>query len=135
MLSRAIRTSTFRSLPFASTRFFHATRPAMTVHIVKTADEFNSAIKNNKVVLVDCFAEWCGPCKAIAPILEKHSNSEEFKDVHFLKFDVEEIPDITAQLNIRAMPTFLIYKDGERADELVGANPGALQQLIQKHSA
>lgn len=65
----------------------------------------------------------------------RHSNDAAFDGkVHFVKFDVEEIPEISQELNIRAMPTFLVFKDGERSDELVGANPGALLQLIKKHA-
>lgn len=97
--------------------------------------EFQAAISSNPVVLVDCFAEWCGPCKAISPILEKHSNAEEYKGVHFIKIDVDEVPETTQKLGVRAMPTFLLFKDGERADELVGANPNGLVALLKKGSA
>jgi thioredoxin 1 len=65
----------------------------------------------------------------------RHSNAEEFKDVYFLKFDVDDIPDLTQELGIRAMPTFFVFKDGEKAGDLVGANPTALLELIKKHSA
>lgn len=68
--------------------------------------------------------------------IHRHSNSDEFKNsVHFLKFDVDEIPELTQELGIRAMPTFFVFKDGEKAGDLVGANPTALVELIKKHSA
>lgn len=65
----------------------------------------------------------------------RHSNDATFDGkVHFLKFDVDDLAEIAQELNVRAMPTFLIFNNGEKVDELVGANPGALLQLIKKHS-
>ena len=88
-----------------------------------------------RVVLLDCFATWCGPCKAIAPILAKHSNEEEFKDIFFAKIDVDQLPEVSQELGIRAMPTFMIFADGQKTDELVGANPGGLKTLLVKANA
>ncbi|EHK17968.1 uncharacterized protein TRIVIDRAFT_210257 [Trichoderma virens Gv29-8] len=124
----------------ASQRLFHASRPALAVHYVKTAEEFNKVIKEQDKVIVDCFATWCGPCKAIAPILEnindRASEEPEFKDkVHFVKFDVDELPELSQQLGIRAMPTFLFYKNGNKVDEMIGANPPVLLQTLRKHNA
>ncbi|OAA69605.1 Thioredoxin [Cordyceps fumosorosea ARSEF 2679] len=120
----------------AQNRLFHATRPAMTVHVVETADEFRQAIANNKVVIVDCYADWCPPCKAIAPVLEKHSNSDDFKDkVYFVKFDTDKIPEISQELRVSSIPAFFFFKDGKQVDNFVGANPGELQRLLKTHSA
>ncbi|KAL6872784.1 thioredoxin domain-containing protein [Trichoderma novae-zelandiae] len=120
----------------ASQRLFHASRPAFAVHHVKTVEEFNKVVKDQDTVIVDCFATWCGPCKAIAPILEKASEEAEFKDkVHFVKFDVDELPELSRELGIRAMPTFLFYKNGNKVDEMIGANPPVLLQTLRKHKA
>ncbi|KAK1241143.1 hypothetical protein MKX08_001117 [Trichoderma sp. CBMAI-0020] len=117
----------------ASQRLFHASHAAQAIHFVKTAEEYKQVIKAQDKVIVDCFATWCGPCKAIAPILEKASEEAEFKDkVHFVKFDVDELPELSQELGIRAMPTFLFYKDGQKVDELVGANPPMLLQNLKK---
>ncbi|KAM0457486.1 hypothetical protein ACHAPV_003394 [Trichoderma viride] len=117
----------------ASQRLFHASRAAQAIHYVKTAEEYKQVIKAQDKVIVDCFATWCGPCKAIAPILEKASEEAEFKDkVHFVKFDVDELPELSQELGIRAMPTFLFYKDGQKVDEMVGANPPMLLQNLKK---
>ncbi|KXJ95164.1 thioredoxin-like protein, partial [Microdochium bolleyi] len=96
---------------------------------------WKEALEKNKVVMLDCFATWCGPCKAIAPILAKHSNEEEFKDIFFAKIDVDQLPEVSQELGIRAMPTFMIFTDGQKTDELVGANPGGLKTLLVKASA
>ncbi|TQN71096.1 Thioredoxin, partial [Colletotrichum shisoi] len=112
-------------------RNFHATSPNMVVHNVKTKAEFDDVLKQHKYVLVDAFATWCGPCKAIAPILVNLSNEEANSKIHFVKIDVDEVPDVSQELGIRAMPTFLIFDDGEKAQEIVGANPPALKQAIE----
>ncbi|KAL7924521.1 thioredoxin-like protein [Trichoderma austrokoningii] len=116
-----------------SQRLFHASRAVQAIHFVKTAEEYKQVIKAQDKVIVDCFATWCGPCKAIAPILEKASEEAEFKDkVHFVKFDVDELPELSQELGIRAMPTFLFYKDGQKVDEMIGANPPMLLQNLKK---
>lgn len=57
--------------------------------------------------------------------------SDEFPNAHFAKLDVDEVPDVAQELGIRAMPTFLIFKDGEKVKEVVGANPQALKLAIE----
>jgi thioredoxin 1 len=92
--------------------------------------EFDAAIHgSDKLVVVDAFAEWCGPCKVIAP--KVHAWSEEHTDVDFVKFDVDESPDVAQELGIRAMPTFLFFKNGEKITEVVGVNPPALEAAIK----
>jgi thioredoxin 1 len=58
--------------------------------------------------------------------------SEEFTEAHFIKVDVDEVPDVAQELGIRAMPTFIIFKGGEKVGEVVGANPPAVKAAIQK---
>ncbi|KAL2019844.1 hypothetical protein VTK56DRAFT_9106 [Thermocarpiscus australiensis] len=107
----------------------------MTVHIVATREEFKETIAKNPVVIVDAFATWCGPCKAIAPQIAKWSEDPAFKDkIHFTKFDVDAVPDLAQELGIRAMPTFLFFKDGEKVDEFLGANPPAILNLLKKYT-
>lgn len=66
-------------------------------------------------------------------INDRASEEAEFKDkVHFVKFDVDELPELSQELGIRAMPTFLFYKDGQKVDEMVGANPPMLLQNLKK---
>lgn len=64
------------------------------------------------------------------------SEEEGLKDkVHFVKFDVDELPDLSRELGIRAMPTFLFFKGGDKVDEMVGANPPQLMQKLQAFAA
>ncbi|ESZ95382.1 thioredoxin [Sclerotinia borealis F-4128] len=102
----------------------------MGVHNLSTTEEFKSVLNNNKIVVLDAFAVWCGPCKAIAPQVVKFS--EEYPAAHFVKIDVDEMPDVAQELGIRAMPTFLIFKGEEKIAEVVGANPRALEEAIKK---
>ncbi|KAK7439512.1 ankyrin repeat protein [Colletotrichum acutatum] len=133
-------------------RTFHSTSPNMVVHNVRkichnfvheadhfvcdlSAEEWKATLKDNDVVLLDCFATWCGPCKAIAPHLVRHSQNVEYKGIHFVKIDVDEVPDVSQELGIRAMPTFMIFKNKEKSQELVGANPIALEKAIKELAA
>ena len=59
--------------------------------------------------------------------------SKQYTDVRFYKVDVDEVPDLAQELGIRAMPTFVIFKNGEKVDEVVGANPKAIEAAILKH--
>ena len=104
----------------------------MPVHNIETTEDFNKVIKENPAVVVDWFATWCAPCKAIAPKLVDHSNEEQFKDVYFAKVDVDVLDKLALEYGVTAMPTFHLFKNGEKVDELRGANPPALQSLIAK---
>lgn len=110
-------------------RGFKNTTVNMGVHNIGNKAEFQAALKDNKVVVVDAFATWCGPCKVIAPQVVKFS--DEFTGAHFVKLDVDEVPDVAQELGIRAMPTFLIFKNEEKVQEIVGANPKALLAAIE----
>lgn len=105
----------------------------MGVHNVADSKSFETSVieqSNEKIVVVDYFATWCGPCKVIAPKVMEMSNQEKYANVHFVKIDVDECPDVAQDQGIRAMPTFKIYKDGKEAAEVVGADPRSLQNKL-----
>ncbi|KAF7947822.1 hypothetical protein EAE96_008900 [Botrytis aclada] len=118
--------SVFQSI---NKRAFHQTIANMGVHNIATATEFKSALNDNQIVVLDAFATWCGPCKAIAPRVVKLS--EDYPAAHFIKIDVDELPEVSRELGIRAMPTFMIFKGAEKIAEIVGANPQALESAIK----
>jgi len=104
------------------------------VHNLENKAAFDAALADNeRLVVLDAFATWCGPCKVIAPQVVKFSNA--YPEARFYKIDVDECPDVAQELGIRAMPTFMLFKDGEKVEEVVGANPKALEAAIKKHYA
>jgi thioredoxin 1 len=83
-------------------------------------------------VVVDFWAEWCGPCKMIAPILDEIARENAGK-VTIAKLNVDENPDLAMRFNVMSIPTLLVFKNGEVAKRLVGAKgKGALLQELQE---
>jgi thioredoxin 1 len=87
---------------------------------VSDADFDKEVLKSTEPVLVDFFAEWCGPCKAMAPALEQVAAEMKGK-VKVAKLDVDQNPQVTQKYTIQAMPTLMIFKGGEKVAERVGA--------------
>ena len=88
-----------------------------------TDDSFASEVLNSELpVLVDFWAEWCGPCKMVSPIVEELSNEFNGK-VKVAKLDVDSNPQTATNYGIRGIPTLLMFKDGSAVDQIVGAVP------------
>ena len=88
-----------------------------------TDDSFASEVLNSELpVLVDFWAEWCGPCKMVSPIVEDLSNEYNGK-VKVAKLDVDSNPQTATNYGIRGIPTLLMFKDGSAVDQIVGAVP------------
>ncbi|TPX70435.1 hypothetical protein SpCBS45565_g01819 [Spizellomyces sp. 'palustris'] len=127
------------------------------VKVITTADEFNQIIKDNEIVIVNVHvltgwspthlhtvhlrtllslnnfhATWCGPCKMIAPKFEEFS--KKYTKAVFIKIDVDEVPEVAEKAGVSAMPTFHIYKNGQKEAEIVGANPAKLEGEISKYA-
>ena len=107
------------------------------VNQISSKPSFETSVTSahgGRLVLLDCFATWCGPCKMIAPRIVTMSTEEKYRDsVDFYKIDVDEVPDVAQELSIRAMPTFLLFKDGERIEDVVGADERAIRAAVDKH--
>nr|XP_053643442.1 thioredoxin-2-like [Cherax quadricarinatus]UCU83347.1 thioredoxin [Cherax quadricarinatus]UQI50501.1 thioredoxin [Cherax quadricarinatus] len=103
------------------------------VHQVSDKEDFDKKLSEagDKLVIVDFYATWCGPCKMIAPKLE--AMSEEMTDVVFLKVDVDECEDVAMEHQISCMPTFVFFKGGQKIESFSGANEVKIRETLDKH--
>ena len=92
---------------------------------VITDANFKEILDTDKPVLVDFWAEWCGPCKMIGPLVKELANDYEGRAV-IAKVNVDENPSTSAEFGIRSIPTLLIFKNGEIVDKQIGAVPKAV---------
>ena len=107
----------------------------MTEHIkeIKDSDFENEVLNSNTPVLVDFWAEWCGPCKMVAPTLEVVA-SELIGKVKIVKVNVDENPESPAKYNVRGIPTLILFNDGNVEGTKVGVvNKTQLQDFITQH--
>ncbi len=99
-----------------------------------TSAEFESTVIGDGIVLVDFWAEWCGPCKSFGPVFE--AASEKNPDITFAKIDTEAEQEIAGALEIRSIPTLMVFRDGVQLFSQAGALPGhALDDLIDQVKA
>ncbi|MCA9371824.1 thioredoxin [Candidatus Woesebacteria bacterium] len=97
-----------------------------------TNDSFQSEVADHKgTVLVDFYADWCGPCKATGPIIE--ALAEEMTDVKFVKVNVDENQQLAGKYSVFSIPTFMVFKDGKMVNQFVGArSKDGFQEEIKK---
>ncbi len=88
------------------------------VVVVNKASFDAEVMKYDKAVVIDFYADWCGPCKMISPILEELS--KEWKDVKFVKLDTEADPEIAMKFNVMSIPTLIVMRQGREAGRVVG---------------
>ena len=104
--------------------------------ITVSADNFNDEVLQSQIpVLVDFWAEWCGPCKIVGPILSELADMYDGK-IKIAKLNVDDNPDLTSRFNVLSIPTMKFFKNGEVVGELVGAAPkNTIEAEIQKQIA
>ena len=89
---------------------------------------------NDGLTIVDFWAEWCGPCRVVAPVVEELANEYGDQGLKVTKLDVDQNPQTSARYGIRSIPTILFFKGGEVVDRVVGAMPKPVfEQKVQAH--
>ena len=84
-----------------------------------TSQNFNQEIKNNNLLLVDFWAEWCGPCKSMHPIFTRMA--KKYKQIRFARVNVDSAQDIAMKYGVQSIPTFIMFKNAEVVNRMVGA--------------
>ena len=104
----------------------------MAVHL-GSSSEWRQILQSTTVVVADFYADWCGPCKMIAPTFESLATKyTKPKRIAFVKINVDNQRDVASQYGVRAMPTFMIFKNGSAIETIQGANPPALTAAVEK---
>lgn len=103
---------------------------------IPTTDEaFEQTVQRPGLVLVDFYADWCGPCRIVSPILEQLAKEMDGK-LTVAKLDVDANPRTAMKFGVMSIPTLILFKDGKAVDMVVGAAPkGELQKWLQEHLA
>ena len=107
--------------------------PSPTITVTDQTFE-EQVINNSKPVLVDFWAPWCGPCKTVGPVLEEIAS--EHDEIVVAKLNVDEQPGVAGQLQIRSIPTMVLFSGGEAVEGIVGAHPKeAIIEWVGRHVA
>jgi thioredoxin 1 len=92
------------------------------IKYINNLEEFNEAVASGKV-LVDFFANWCGPCKMLAPVLDELEEEGSLEETLVIKVDVDKAPEIAGKFGIQSIPTLMLFKDGQLVNHALGFMP------------
>ena len=101
------------------------------MRMIETEKEFDELLKENPAVFVDFYADWCGPCKMLAPVVEELS--KEIPEVTFVKVNVDDLPELAARYGIMSIPQVYIFRDGEVVGKMGGyRDAGGVRAFIDE---
>ncbi|KAF5017467.1 hypothetical protein F66182_10601 [Fusarium sp. NRRL 66182] len=101
--------------------------------VIASKGQFDSLLKSSRIVVADFYADWCGPCKQIAPFYESLADTLSRPNiVTFVKVNSDNNPDLSQEYSVSSLPTFLVFRDGKVIDQVQGADPQRLKSVLQK---
>lgn len=102
----------------------------MGICITNVSDDiFSALIASNKLVVVDFFATWCGPCRALSPYIDELAINHQ--NILFAKANIDETPTMASELNVKSLPCVIIFENGKETNRIVGFNKPKLQAIIE----
>ncbi|GBG32607.1 Thioredoxin [Hondaea fermentalgiana] len=119
----------------ASTTWDQATKEVAVLESNEDWDELKKASEAGRTFVAKFTADWCGPCKKIAPVFKElcaEVNAAK-NSAKFVEIDVDELDEVSADVKVSAMPTFVVFKNGSEVDRLMGAHEDKLRALVAKH--
>ncbi|WBW72813.1 mitochondrial thioredoxin Trx2 [Schizosaccharomyces osmophilus] len=128
--SRGLRPLSHIKTGFAHRTFMNSSVLKQVQH-VKSMEDYAQKISDDKVTVVDFYADWCGPCKFLSPLLEKLSNSHSKSS--FVAVDADKFSELAQTNEVYALPTVVLFKKGQELDRIVGADIRAINGLLAKY--
>ena len=105
----------------------------MTENVINISDnDFNDIITSNKLVVVDFFATWCGPCRALSPYIDELATNHH--NILFAKANIDETSAMANELDVKSLPCVIIFENGKEINRVVGFNKPKLQAIIENLS-
>lgn len=103
-------------------------------HVFTSENFASEVLQSSTPVLVDFWAEWCGPCRQMGPIIEELSHEMDAAKIKIGKLNVDQAGEVAQQYNIMSIPTFLVFKNGQVVEQIVGGmTKEALKEKLEKH--